>query len=364
VKLKMRPVVHIIQSLEIGGAELQLLELIKLQAKTRKVSILVFTESKDLIEEFESIGVSVRKIPKGILTKFRMINAYSKSGALIHAHLPLAELFCTFMLTNSSRFIITRHVAGRYSRKIPESLGNLLLNLVFSRAKAVIAISNTVKSDCVQRAFGKKSVEKKTQVIYYGFDLDYWERDLNPISYEAIVKKKEIQIGTIARLEEQKNLDALISAFNKVGFVNYKLWIVGDGSQRGKLKAKTIQLGLADKVIFCGKIRDTRKFLDGLDLFVLPTLYEGYGIVLIEAAARGIPIVTSDLPICHEVLGDNSAIFFDPKDIEDISQKISLAITTEDSILRIKNARRRVREFGLDNLISATDSLYDTFEIV
>jgi len=364
MSIKMRPVVHIIQSLEIGGAELQLLELVKLQAKARKVSILVFTESKDLLKEFESIGVSVSKMPKGVLAKFRTINAYSKSGALIHAHLPLAELFCSLMLTNSSRFIITRHLAGRYSRKIPEALGNLILNFVLFRTKAVIAISNTVKFDCVNRAFMKKSLEKKTQVIYYGFDLEYWERDLNSISYEVIGKKKEIQIGTIARLEGQKNLGALISALNKVRFVNYKLWIVGDGSQREKLKAQTIQLGLTDKVIFCGKIRDTRKFLDGLDLFVLPTLYEGYGIVLIEAAARGIPVITSDLPICYEVLGDNSAIFFDPTNVEDISQKISLAITAEDSVLRVKNARLRVREFGLYNLISATDSLYDTFEKV
>jgi glycosyltransferase involved in cell wall biosynthesis len=361
---KMRPVVHIIQSLEIGGAELQLLELVKLQVKARKVSILVFTESKDLLKEFKSIGVSVSKMPKGVLAKFRTINAYSKSGALIHAHLPLAELFCSLMLRNSSRFIVTRHLAGKYSRKLPEALGNLLLNLVFSRAKAIIAISNTVKSDCVQRAFAKKSLEKKTRVIYYGFDWDYWERDLDSINYEVIGKKKEIQIGTIARLEEQKNLDALISALNKVRFINYKLWIVGDGSQREKLQDQTIQLGLTDKVIFCGKIRDTRGFLDGLDLFVLPTLYEGYGIVLIEAAARGIPIITSDLPICHEVLGDDSAIFFDPKDVEGISQKISLAITAESPAIRVKNARRRIREFGLDNLISATNSLYDTFEKV
>ena len=79
MSIKMRPVVHIIQSLEIGGAELQLLELVKLQAKARKVSILVFNESKDLLKEFESIGVSVSKMPKGVLAKFRIINAYSKS---------------------------------------------------------------------------------------------------------------------------------------------------------------------------------------------------------------------------------------------------------------------------------------------
>jgi hypothetical protein len=64
------------------------------------------------------------------------------------------------------------------------------------------------------------------------------------------------------------------------------------------------------------------------------------------------------------VLGDDSAIFFDPKDVEGISQKISLAITAESPAIRVKNARRRIREFGLDNLISATNSLYDTFEKV
>ncbi len=364
MKQELRPVVHIIQSLEVGGAELQLLELVKLQAKTRKVSILVFDESEDLIEEFKSIEVPVRIIPKGLLAKFRFINSYSKSGILIHAHLPLAELFCSIMLIDPSRFIITRHLAGRYSRKLPEKIGDLLLNLVFFRARAVIAISNAVKSDCLERAFAKKSLEKKTRVIYYGFDLNYWQRDLNSTTYELVGNKGEIQIGTIARLEKQKNLHSLISAMKKVSFVNFKLWIVGDGSQRQKLKSQVHSLGLGDKVIFCGKIRDTRKFLDGLDLFVLPTLYEGYGIVLIEAASRGVPIVVSNLPICHEVLGENSAIFFNPQDVDDISHKISLAITEEGSATRIKNARHRIKEFGLENLISATDSLYDIFEKV
>lgn len=114
-------------------------------------------------------------------------------------------------------------------------------------------------------------------------------------------------VGMISRLDPIKDHDCLLEAFAMVVRLNpqtaVRLRIVGDGPLRDVLKAKAAALGIAEKVEFLGNRSDIAEQLGEFDLFTLSTSREeGFGIVLIEALAAGVPLIASDVPACREVL--------------------------------------------------------------
>jgi glycosyltransferase involved in cell wall biosynthesis len=109
----------------------------------------------------------------------------------------------------------------------------------------------------------------------------------------------------VATLEAHKDHATLLRAMQKVvrAIPSARLWLVGDGSLRKTLEGMKDSLGLADSVQFLGSRRDVPALLGQSDVFVLSTTAdEGFGTVLVEAMASGLPIVASDVPACREVL--------------------------------------------------------------
>lgn len=99
---------------------------------------------------------------------------------------------------------------------------------------------------------------------------------------------------SIGRLAPQKNFSLLLKAFAQMPASNDTLTIVGEGRERTKLAALAARLGIADRVSFPGETSDITKNLTQADAFVLASDYEGLGVVLLEALAAGLPIVTTD----------------------------------------------------------------------
>jgi glycosyltransferase involved in cell wall biosynthesis len=109
--------------------------------------------------------------------------------------------------------------------------------------------------------------------------------------------KDEILIGHIGRFHQQKNHTFLLNIFSSFAKIRptSKLLLVGDGPLRKSIELQAIDLGIADNVLFLGLRKDIPEILGALDAFVLPSLYEGLGIVLIEAQAAGVPCLISDV---------------------------------------------------------------------
>ncbi len=108
---------------------------------------------------------------------------------------------------------------------------------------------------------------------------------------------QSLVIGTIGRLTEQKNQTRLLDMMNILVHewgIDAMLLIVGDGHLLDKLMQKSAMLSLDDRVIFTRSLADVVPALSAMDLFVLPSLYEGLGIVNIEAQANGLPVLVSD----------------------------------------------------------------------
>lgn len=110
---------------------------------------------------------------------------------------------------------------------------------------------------------------------------------------------REKSIVNLSRLTKQKNIPLLLSAFQKVSslFPNYKLHIYGDGELRDQLWKMTVKMGLKDKVVFHGLVKDVLSQINKASIFVSSSDYEGISNAMLEALALGIPTICTDCPI-------------------------------------------------------------------
>ena len=153
--------------------------------------------------------------------------------------------------------------------------------------------------------YTKKILKQNLTYIHNAINLDKFQYDeiaRNEIRNKYQVSSENILLGIVGRLEEQKNHEYLIYVFNELRKKNsnYKLIIVGTGSLEEKLKEKVKELSLQSSIIFVGNTSEPSKFYSAMDIFLLPSLYEGFPFVMIEAQANGLPCVISN-QITNEV---------------------------------------------------------------
>lgn len=120
------------------------------------------------------------------------------------------------------------------------------------------------------------------------------------------IKENEIVVGFCGRLSYEKNLIFLVNIFEELqNRGNYKLLIVGDGDLFEDIKTLVINKKIQEKVLMVGSVNNTEDYYRMMDCFLLPSLYEGFGIVLLEAQASGIRCYTTDkrVPVETNVTG-------------------------------------------------------------
>ena len=131
-----------------------------------------------------------------------------------------------------------------------------------------------------------------------GIDLESYQnisQSKEEIRSKIAISQNALVIGNIGRFEEQKNHDFLIDIFEKVvkKRPNSHLILIGEGSLEEKMKEKVINLGLQSKVSFLGLRDDIPQLLKSMDVFLMPSLYEGLPISAVEAQAASLKIVLS-----------------------------------------------------------------------
>lgn len=189
--------------------------------------------------------------------------------------------------------------------------------------------------------FGKENVENgKVKVIHNAVDYDrfkYDEKVREEMRKEFKIKKKEILFGNVGRFTNQKNHTFLIDIFNEIHNKNKdtKLIMVGIGEKEEEIREKVKNLNLEDSVIFAGFRKDVNKIMQAMDVFLLPSLYEGLPVVGVEAQAAGLPSFTSKDVVTSEVK------------ITDAFEFISLEKSAEewaDTILNSDLSRRDTKD--------------------
>jgi glycosyltransferase involved in cell wall biosynthesis len=199
-------------------------------------------------------------------------------------------------------------------------------------ADAVIAVSQHTKDDAI-RTYGIE--EEKISVIYEGVSDRF--RRASPDAITAVRRKYGLPGGfilSVATIEPRKNLTSLLEAYhalrsefaeNRLVLVGKKGWLYADFFRRIR------ELGLEDQVIFPGYVpdEDLPAMYSAADLFVFPSLYEGFGLPVLEALACGAPVVASNASSLPEVAGD-AALLVDPNDGEALVHEMRAVLSNAE----------------------------------
>ena len=155
----------------------------------------------------------------------------------------------------------------------------------------------------------------------------------------------------VARLDQIKDQASLIQAFARCQSTVWDLVLVGDGPCRGALEELSRSCGLDPSKIFLGKRLDIPEILGSFDLFAFSTTdAEGFGIVLIEAMAAGLPVIASDVPACREVLADGAAgVLVPPGEVQAWTIRLGELMSQPKTRQRLAQASAtRAKTYGIE----------------
>jgi glycosyltransferase involved in cell wall biosynthesis len=235
-------------------------------------------------------------------------------------------------------------------------------------ALKVITVSHFTKKELIE-VYGatdreKQALANKIKVIHNGYNRFLYKKIDEKDKAQEVFKKYDIEepyILYIGKLEKKKNTPALIEAFaimrGKNKDIKHKLVLVGDASYGyDEVKYMISEYLLDDEVIMPGWIEETDMpyIYSGATAFIFPSLYEGFGIPVIQAMACEVPVAASNTASIPEVVGD-AALLFDPHDVNSIAQAMAEVIT--DNELRkklIKRGKKRVKNFSWEECAKET----------
>lgn len=214
------------------------------------------------------------------------------------------------------------------------------------KAKHVLTISEFSKSEIISLY---KTPAEKVTVVYPGFDRDIYHSKI-PKTKQLQIRKKYGIAGKyllyVGTLQPRKNLSKLIEAFRKLKNKQVKLVIGGKkGWLYDQIFEQVKEQKLENRIIFLGFVpgEDLPGLIKGSQAYVLPSLYEGFGMPPVEAQAVGIPVVVSRVSSLPEVVGASGIYIEDPHSVDSIKEALEKVLSLR------KNEREAIIEVGKEN---------------
>lgn len=339
----------------LGGAENAMFMLLESLDRERWRPTLLLDDApgiESLAERAAALGVPVRRVaplPLG-LTGARRVPGLARllrreRPDVFHAHMS-SPVACKWALAAA---VLARVPAvlgtvqvGEYEP--PDRSAYRQLRLLASRVGRHLAVSRAIAAELVEKLDWPA---EKVEVVYNAVDAERVAVAAPPGLREELGGGEGRQLVLVpARLHAQKGHATLLEAAARVPEAIFVL--AGDGPEREPLEALARRLGLADRVRFLGRREDVPELLAACDLFVLPSLYEGSSLAVLEAMAAGIPIVSSAIGGTDELIEDGrSGLLVPPGDAEALAAALRRALG-EQELREEMAARARERvESGL-----------------
>jgi len=330
-------IIHAIFSFHVGGSETMLVDIINRQCKEASIGLIIVNNKVniDLLNTIDK-RVTVYLLNRKESNKIQLLSAFLKIKQIVNKinpdviHCHDNKLF-PFFINQRKKSCLTVH--------------NVRLSTLFLKKYNVIfAISTAVQKD-LQKRTGIFS-----PIVYNGIEIEQYKQR---ISYTFNREKEVFTIVLLSRLfPEQKGQHIAIQSINmlKKQNLNIKLYLIGGGNPDEfiRLKALAAEYNIENQVEFFGQVDRNwiRNHLKDYHLLIQPSLYEGFGITIIEGFACGLPIVASDLDGPKEIIEIlHSGLLVKPNNPVDLADKIYqvyqayISNTLKDSnyILKDKN---------------------------
>ena len=226
----------------------------------------------------------------------------------------------------------------------------IVFRLLYKFCDKVICVSKAVKEFLVEI----KEIQPDKGVLIY-----------NPVGEPKNIKRNlsgNFTIVCVGRFEKVKNQQLLIRDFSKLKDKNAKLILVGDGRERANLEKLIVDLDLNERVTITGFSSEPEKYLAKANLFVLPSLSEGFGIAVVEAMQQGLPCLCSSIGGIPEFIEENkTGWMFNPNNENELYEKLEKikALSANELYAVGTNARNYVlNNFSEKKYVAELESLY------
>jgi len=335
-------ILQVTGSLRIGGLENVAMDCCRIaKAMGCDTDFLVFGEEIGYYEaEVLQNGGNVIHIEspsKGYLKFYKNIKKVIKENGgydIVHSH----TFFNSGIILRAAKVCgvkkcIAHCHSGRRSgseRIVRRIYNSLMRSMVLKNSNIYCACS----SQAGEYFFGGKEFADRGVVLLNKIDASYCRYNANSRKEKRIefgIPEDAIVIGTVGHLTAAKNQELLIRIFSTcyAGCPEYRLLIVGDGELREFLKQKVTEAHVEKQTVFTGARMDVGDLLSAMDVFVLTSKHEGFGIVLLESQANGLPTIGIEKVIAEEVvISKQFYLIKNENDIDEWGETISTALTS------------------------------------
>lgn len=330
-----------IPCLMTGGTEIQTLSLVRalIAAGYRVVTACYFEHTSQIVERYKKAGAIVELMSSdgsrsnGTRTTFkhlwigfrRIIKQYHPNIAHVQYMAPGTLPIIVLRLLGIKKIVTTFHTSG-------DIYSNTGLKLIRILNSTLIKASQCITLNAEKSLFGKSQIfSEKENLKKTGNHFTIYNNLPTHIAIRTIArteknKDQSIVVGVVSRLEAVKGMDLVIPAFAEALKANNQLrfLIAGNGSQLELMQQQAIELNLSDKVNFLGlqPQEKLQECYDRIDILVVPSRSEGFGLTALEGMARGCIIVASDVGGLSEIVNHRFGFLFPKESISGLVNAI------------------------------------------
>lgn len=362
-------VMQVVHDLDYGGMQRVVVDLSLRANRSRfRMHVCCLNGFGPLANELDQEGICrflVRKkpgvdvtLPPRLAKLFRTLRIQ-----IVHTHGTNPFFYGTIaaLLGGRPALVQTDHARGIFPVARREMLAERILSWFAYR---IVAVSEGVRDDLVRY---ERIAPHKIEVIYNGVDEKRYRGHVDPASTRAQLglPSDAVVIGSAVRLAQQKGISFLIQAFAQMApeHPRLRLLVVGDGPLRPTLQKLAEDLRVQDRVLFTGFRSDIGELLKAMDIYALPSLWEGHPLVLLEAMAAGKPVVATDIPGSREVVVPaKTGLLVPPHDPNQLARALLLLVGDAPLRKRMGEEGRRIllERFTVDRMAREYEALYES----
>lgn len=362
----MTRVVYMAHALQIGGAEEMLLNLVRRLPRTEfEPHVCCIHEAGPIGEEIRKTGtpVDVLGLTPGVRhpASVDAIRRYLRrlQPDIVHTFLLTASLYGRMAASLARVPVIIGSEVNVYERKRRRHIW--LERALMASTDCVVVSAQSVRDFYLRQIHAAPT---KVEVIYNAVDWDQLRttRPRDEIRRSLGLAPDAFVVGTIARLTEQKGHRYLFDAVGQTAALkDLHLLVVGGGHLEGELKRHAEAVGISSRVHFAGPRRDLGDLLSAMDVFALPSLWEGLPLSLVLAMGAGVPVVSTTVAGVPEVVEtERTGLLVPPADSSTLGQALGRLATEPELRDRLSAAGRAsvLPRFGAEAYVNATTRLY------
>lgn len=293
-----------------------------------------------VITQFKYLAETFRFVKKEIIRKNKI--------EIIHSHLAYPGGFLGAIIQNRTHIpnIVTEH--SRLKNYFRSWVHKQCVRYALNNSAGIIAVSNALKSEII--TFCPCPVE-----VVHNF--------VNIVNFKLTETKNNstLNIGFLGGLNNtNKGLDLLLKSVSMLNDMNIVLHIGGDGTLSGDYKKLSEELNIRQRCIFYGEIlrEEISEFFSRLDIFVLSSRYETFGIVLIEAMACGVPVIATRCGGPQDIVTESTGILISKDSTEELSEAIKIMSAKLSFYNKTEIRRYAEEEFGQQTFIKRMAGIY------